>query len=95
MGTQKVQFEFELPDELMSSFDSLDAASQEAKEAFVMELLRQGKLSQGRAAELLSVNRWELPDLMTKHGLPSITVEPDEIKQDTQSLKQTLEKDEA
>ncbi|MFQ5794134.1 MAG: UPF0175 family protein [Candidatus Bipolaricaulia bacterium] len=90
MGTQKLRFELELPDELMVSFDSPEAAS---KEAFVMGLLRQGKLSQSRAVELLSVDRWDLPDLMAKHGLPSITVEPDELKQDIQALKQALEEE--
>ncbi|MBI1743720.1 UPF0175 family protein [Candidatus Acetothermia bacterium] len=92
MATKRVQFEIELPDELMSLFDSLEAANREAKEALVMELLRQGKISQRKAAELLSLNRWDLPDLMTKYGLSTLMIEPDELAQDAHALQQALGK---
>jgi predicted HTH domain antitoxin len=39
-------------------------AERKAREAFIMELLRQGNISAGRAAELLSIDRWQLSDLM-------------------------------
>jgi len=40
-------------------------AEHKAREAYIMELLRQHHLSPGRAAELLSLDRWQLLDLMT------------------------------
>lgn len=73
IATQKVQFELELPEELVAAFDSLDAAREEAREAFVMELVRQGKLSQGKAARLLGASRWDLtrtPSQTRDTGLP-------------------------
>lgn len=39
-------------------------AERNAREAFIMELLRQGNISAGRAAELLGIDRWQLSDLM-------------------------------
>jgi predicted HTH domain antitoxin len=44
-------------------------AEQRAREAFVLELLRQGDISAGRAAELLGIDRWQLGDLMSTHGI--------------------------
>ncbi len=91
MVAKKVRLELELPDELVAYFDSLEAASQGAKEALVMDLLRQGKFSQGKAAELLGVNRWDLPELLAKHGVPAIMVDPEELEQDWQSYKHGVE----
>jgi predicted HTH domain antitoxin len=92
MVTKKVRLELELPDELVAYFDSLEAVSQEAKEALVMDLLRQGKFSQGKAAELLGVSRWDLPKILAKHNIPAIMVDPEELEQDWQSYKHGVEK---
>ena len=44
-------------------------AEDKAKEAFVLELLRQGGISAGRAASLLNISRWTLSDLMFEAGI--------------------------
>lgn len=44
-------------------------AEDKAKEAFVLELLRQGEISAGRAASLLNISRWTLSDLMFEVGI--------------------------
>ena len=44
-------------------------AERKAREAFVLALLRQGDISAGRAAEILSIDRWRLADLMSAHGI--------------------------
>ena len=44
-------------------------AERKAREAFVMALLQKGDVSAGRAAELLSINRWQLANLMFNHGI--------------------------
>lgn len=40
-----------------------------AREAFVLELLRQGDISTGRAARLLNISRWDLLELMYEAGI--------------------------
>lgn len=45
------------------------AATKKAKAAFVLELLRQGDISAGKAAELLNVSRWKLSELMADAGI--------------------------
>jgi predicted HTH domain antitoxin len=44
-------------------------AVRKAREAFALALLRQGDVSAGRAAELLQMDRWQLADLMSAHGV--------------------------
>lgn len=64
----EVQFTFILP--INESFlrHKIDA-ERKAKEAFVLELLRHGDISAGRAAKLLNISRWDLSDLMAAAGI--------------------------
>jgi predicted HTH domain antitoxin len=61
-----------------------------AREGAVMELLRKGKLSQGRAAEILDISRNDLFNLMTKYDIPVLNLSQDELKKEL--AKQVLEK---
>lgn len=61
--------------------DVLDKRTLEkGKEAIVVELLREGKISQGKAAELLEISRGDLFDLMAKHDIPMADFPPEELK---------------
>lgn len=75
MATKKVSFEIDLPDGL-TNFDELN---QQAKEAFVLDFLGRKKISQGKAAQLLGIDRWKLADLMEEHGIPFFDAEPVEF----------------
>jgi len=81
MATKKMalHFELNLPEELVEAFKSEEQASQAAKQAFVMDLLRHGKISQGKAAEVLGMDRWELMDLMRSHRIPAADLSPQEL----------------
>jgi len=59
----------ELPEELVESLGSAEAAASMAKEALVFELLREGRIGQSRAAALLGITRWDVLDLMAKYGV--------------------------
>jgi len=86
----KVKFELELPEELGELFASEEAATRAAREALVLDLLNRGEISQGKAAELLGVDRWELLDLMAKHGLPVLSRSPEELASDVEALREAL-----
>jgi len=90
MSPERVRFELELPEELLCLFDSVEMAKREAREAFVLDLLRREKISQGKAAELLGISRWDLPELLNKHNIPVFSTEPEELAQDVRALKQAL-----
>ncbi|MBI4488336.1 MAG: UPF0175 family protein [Deltaproteobacteria bacterium] len=49
-----------------------------------MELLREHRLSQGKAAELLGLDRHKLFDLMAKYRVPVIDLTPEELKSELQ-----------
>ena len=51
------------------SEEHIAQAQRKAQEAFVMELLRLGEISAGRAARLLGVNRSELSRLMSEYDV--------------------------
>lgn len=59
---RRVAFEFELPNELLAGLGVKEVETM-AKEALVMEFLREHRLSQGIAADLLGVDRHQLFEL--------------------------------
>jgi predicted HTH domain antitoxin len=75
---KRLYVEFELPDEVAAQLHEAEMAVK-AKEALVMELLREHYISQGKAAEILSISRYDLFDLMTKYQVPVIDLTAEEL----------------
>ncbi|ETW98764.1 UPF0175 family protein [Candidatus Entotheonella palauensis] len=73
--------EFELPDEILAHVRDEDLAAK-AKEALIMELLREHTISQGKAAELLKITRYDLFDLMGKYKVPVIDLSKEELQKE-------------
>ncbi len=68
MAKTEVEIRFTLPlDEGLLQHKG--DAECKAREAFVLELLRQGDISAGRAARLLNISRWDLSELMYEAGI--------------------------
>ncbi len=68
MAKTELEVRFTLPlDEVLLKHKT--DAEHKAKEAFVLELLRQGDISAGRAARLLNISWWDLSDLMYEAGI--------------------------
>ena len=65
MAKTEVEIRFTLPLDGILLQHKTDA-EHKAKEAFVLELLRHGDISAGRAARLLNISRWDLSELMSK-----------------------------
>src|SRR5215471_10903753 len=78
-----VDVKLELPDEVAPHLRDEDLAAK-AKEAFTMELLREHEISQGKAAELLGINRHTLFDLMAKYQVPVVDMTPEELAEELQ-----------
>ena len=68
MGKTTLKMQFHLPIANISKKHQTEA-TKKAKAAFVLELLRQGDISAGKAAELLNVSRWKLSELMADAGI--------------------------
>lgn len=68
-------------------------AERQAKEAYVMTLLRHAEISAGLAAHLLEIDRWQLSDLMDLYDIsPFPTLTREELQQEVAQAKRTLEK---
>ncbi len=73
-----LEFPAELPDESLRDPDVLE----KGKQGIVLEMLRKGAISQGRAAELLSIDRYALFDLMAEHRICALEMTEEELKEE-------------
>ena len=79
MSSQVVlEFLVDLPEEDLQDPEVL----QKGRTAVVLELLRKGAISQGRAAEVLEIDRYALFDLMAKNEIPAIELTEEELRQE-------------
>jgi len=83
--SKRLQLELEIPDDVVVNLQD-DEIAAKAKEAFIMELLREHRISQGKTAELLGVSRHELFALMSKYQVPVIDLTPEELKAELATL---------
>ena len=86
----EIQFKFTLPiDERFLQHKS--DAERKAKEAFVLELLRHGDISAGRAAKLLGISGWDRSDLMSEAGIsPFAEVTAEELAAEVKTALKVL-----
>lgn len=64
---RRMVLELELPDDEAVAHLGDREMALKAKDALVMELLREHEISQGKAAALLGISRHQLFDLMTQY----------------------------
>jgi predicted HTH domain antitoxin len=77
-----------VPEEIINLLGSEDAVRKEAREALVFDLVRRGKISKGKAAELLGISLWELPDLIVQYQIPWFSYSQEELARDLESLQE-------
>lgn len=87
MATRTLKIE--VPEELVAVLGSPEAATAKAKEALVLELLREAQISQGLAAQLLGLTRWDILDLMVAHQIPSGPESPEKLAEDLEAARQS------
>ena len=73
-----LEFPEEIPEKDLQDKEVL----MKAKEGAVMELLRKGKISQGRAAEILDISRYDLFDLLERYDIPVIDMTSEELQKE-------------
>lgn len=84
MSTLKI--ELELPEEIIQYLGSQEI-DKAIKELIVLNLLREHKISQGKAKEILGISKWELIELMKLHSIPVIDLSPEELKEELKNLE--------
>ncbi|MBI4608230.1 MAG: UPF0175 family protein [Candidatus Rokubacteria bacterium] len=76
----------ELPPELVEILGSEEEARRGAKVALVLDLVRRGKLSRAKAAELLGISLWDLPNLLAQYQIPWFDYSAEDLQRDLQAL---------
>ena len=79
-------FTVELPAELLEILGSADEARRDAKVAVVLDLVRRGRISRSKAAELLDLKLWDLPALLSQYRIPWFDYAPDDLERDLAAL---------
>ncbi len=77
----------ELPEELVALLGSPEAVAARVRESLVLDLLREARISQGRAASLLGVTRWDILELMARHCIPSGPETAEEMRQEIETAR--------
>lgn len=80
--------EIPIPEEIVNLLGSEDTVRKEVHQAFIFDLVRRGKISKGKAAELLDISLWELPDLIAQYQIPWFSYSPEELEKDLETLRQ-------
>ena len=73
-----LEFPVDLPEKSIKNKEVL----KKGKEGIVLELLRKEEISQGKAAELLGIDRNTLFDLMAKYDIQVIDMSEKELKEE-------------
>ena len=80
----------EVPEELITLLGSPEAAAAKAKETLVLGLLREARITQGQAGDMLGITRWDVLDLMAKHDIPSGPDTAEEMDEEIDNLRWLL-----
>ena len=51
------------------------------------ELVRRGKITRAKAAELLGIPLWDFPSLLAQYRIPWFDYSPEQLEQDLRSLR--------
>lgn len=77
----------EVPPELARLLGSEDEVKREGKVALVLDLVRLGRISRAKAAELLEMPLSDLPALLARYRIPWFDYSVEEMERDLRSLR--------
>ena len=77
----------ELSPELLQLLETDEEAKGKVKIAVILDLVRRGKVSRAKAAELLQISLYDLPALLAQYGIPWFDYSPEDVRKDLQALR--------
>lgn len=80
-------FTVELPGELLDLLGSEEEARRDTRIAVVLDLVRRGRISRAKAAELLGLALWDLPALLAQYRIPWFDYSRDDVERDLEALR--------
>ena len=80
----------EMPEELAALLGPAERLPDTVLETLVLDLLRDVRITQGEAAILLGVTRYDILDLMIQHRIPAGPATPDEVDQELEAVRKIM-----
>lgn len=77
----------ELPEGLLAALDSVDGLADRAWRALILDLLRDAEITQGQAAKLLGVTRYDILNLMASQHIPSGPRTAEEMREEIEMAR--------
>lgn len=84
LRTVEISFPAEVLDALAATYQN---NADVIKEAAVLELYREGRISAGKAAETLEMDRFEFIRYAGRKGIPYLRMSPDELENEIAMLE--------
>lgn len=78
--------EIPVPEEIIDLLGSEEAVRKEAREAFIFDLVRRGKIAKGKSADLLGISLWESADLIAQYQIQWFGYSPEGLEKDLETL---------
>jgi predicted HTH domain antitoxin len=69
----------EFPEEIIELFGE-EELKKSVRKLSVLDLVKKGKLSSGKAAEILGITRWDFMELMSDYDIPIANFPPEELE---------------
>lgn len=79
----------QLPEELVELLGPPESVAERARLALVLDLLRDAQISQGKAAEILGITRWDILDLMARYRIESGPETEEEMRAELDLMRET------
>jgi predicted HTH domain antitoxin len=80
----------DLPEEVVELLGSREDGSAAVRQALVLDLLRNGEVSQGRAARLLGITHRDILDLMARYCIPSGPETVEELREEIENARRYM-----
>ena len=77
-----------MPDHVVDRYGGEAKAADRISKAAVMELLREGEMTSGEAAEALNMTRRQILEIMAERNIPIANYDPAELQEELQALQQ-------
>lgn len=75
-----------LPADLIEALGTEEEARREATTALILDLVRRGKISRARAAELLQISLWDFPAFLAQYQIPWFDYPAETLREDLKAL---------
>ena len=78
-----------MPDQVVERYGGEASAAARISKAAVIELLREGEMTSGEAAEALAVTRRQILEIMAEPNIPIANYDPAELQDELHVLSQS------